>query len=76
MESMFNILRSYTSFTMIYYSYQKEWRLKNAVSLLVICIIKKYVAHITTLKKALNSGLMLKNVYRVIQFNQKALLKP
>ena len=37
---------------------------------------KKYVIHIRTLKQALNHGLILKRVHRVIQFNQKAWLKP
>ena len=34
-----------------------------------------YVVHIRSLKQALNHALILKNVHRVIQFNQKALLK-
>ena len=37
---------------------------------------KNYVVHIKSLKQALNYGLILKKVYRVIQFNQKAWLKP
>ena len=37
---------------------------------------KKYVVHIKALKEALNHGLILKKVHRVIQFNQKAWLKP
>ena len=37
---------------------------------------KKYVAHINTLKQALNHGLKLKKIYRVIEFNQEAWLKP
>ena len=37
---------------------------------------EKYVAHIRTLKQALNHGLIIKRVHRVIQFNQKAWLKP
>ena len=37
---------------------------------------KKYVVHIRTLKQALNHGLILNSVHRVIQFNQKAWLKP
>ena len=43
------------------------------------CDIKdkeKYVVHIRALKQALNRGLILKRVHRVIQFNQKAWLKP
>ena len=35
----------------------------------------KYVAHTRTLKQALNHGLILKIVHKVIQFNQKARLK-
>ena len=37
---------------------------------------KKYAVHIRSLKQALNYGLILKKVHRVIQFNQKAWLKP
>ena len=32
----------------------------------------KYVIHIRNLKQALNHGLILKNVHRVVKFNQKA----
>ena len=35
----------------------------------------KYVVHISILKQALNHGLKLKKVHRVIEFNQKAWLK-
>ena len=41
-----------------------------------ICDNKNYVVHIKALKQALNHGLILKKVHRVIQFNQKAWLKP
>ena len=37
---------------------------------------KKYVAHISTLKQALNHGLKFKKIHRVIEFNQEAWLKP
>ena len=37
---------------------------------------KKYVAHINSLKQALNHGLKLKKVHRVIKINQEAWLKP
>ena len=36
---------------------------------------KKYVVHINSLKQALNHGLKLKMIHRVIEFNQKAWLK-
>ena len=35
-----------------------------------------YVVHIKGLKQALSHGLILKKIYRVIQFNQKAWFKP
>ena len=34
------------------------------------------VIHIRNLKHALNHGLILKNVHRIIKFNQKAWLEP
>ena len=37
---------------------------------------KKYVVHIKSLKQALNHGLKLNKIHRVIEFNQKAWLKP
>ena len=37
---------------------------------------KNYVAHVRPLKQALNHGLILKKVHRVIQFNQEAWIKP
>ena len=37
---------------------------------------KKNVIHTKNVKQALNHGLVLKKVHRVIRFNQKVLLKP
>ena len=37
---------------------------------------KKYVVHIRSLKQALHYGLKLKNVHRIIEFNQESWLKP
>ena len=37
---------------------------------------KEYAAHIRALKQALNHGLILKKVHRVIQFNKEKWLKP
>ena len=37
---------------------------------------KKYAVHIKSLKQALNHGLKLKKVYRIIEFSQKAWVKP
>ena len=36
----------------------------------------EYIVHIRNLKQALNHGLVLKNIHRVIKFNQKDWLKP
>ena len=44
----------------------------------LICNIEgkeKYVVHIKVLKQALNRGSVFKKVHRVIQFNQKKLVK-
>ena len=37
---------------------------------------EKYVVHIRSLKQALNYGLKLKKVHRIIEFNQESWLKP
>ena len=37
---------------------------------------EEYVIHVNKLKQTLNHGLVLKKVYRVIDLNKKALLKP
>ena len=62
---------------MICHSYLKEWKLINVINSFVIYLIKKkYVVHINSLEQALNHGLKLKKVYRVIEFNQEEWLKP
>ena len=45
----------------------------------LVCSIEdkeKYIIHIRALRQALNQGLILKEVHRIIQFNQEAWLKP
>ena len=45
----------------------------------LICSIEdreKYAIHIRALKQTLNQGLKLKKVHRIVQFKQKAWLKP
>ena len=37
---------------------------------------KKYITHINSLKQALNHGLKLKKIHRIIEFNQNEWLKP
>ena len=60
----------------IYHFYPKEKKLKKLKNLSAVQKTKKYVIHIRALKQALNHGLKLKDVHRVIQFKQKAWLKP
>ena len=50
-------------------------KLKNVISLFVTYMTKKICVHIRALKQALNHGLILIKVHRVIQFNQEAWLK-
>ena len=53
--------------------------MKTGKSKKLVCNLydtKNYVVHIRSLKQALNHGLILKKVHRVIQFNQEAWLKP
>ena len=60
----------------IYHFQLKEKKIEKVKKL--VCDIedrKKYVIHIRALKQALNHGLILKRVHRVIQFNQRAWLK-
>ena len=74
---MLNILKNYLIFTRIYPFVPERKKIKKYKKL--ICSIEgkeKYVVHIRALKQALNHGLKLKKVHRVIQFNQKAWLKP
>ena len=43
----------------------------------LVCDVRDvHVVHMRTFKQALNHGLILKKVHRVIQYNQKAWLKP
>ena len=56
---------------MIYRFYLRGWRLKNVEKL----VANLHVIHIRNLKQALNHGLVLKKLHRVIKFNQNAWLK-
>ena len=54
-------------------------RMKVNKSKKLVCNLfnkKKYVVHINSLKQALNRGLKLKKIQRVIEFNQEEWLKP
>ena len=62
---------------MILHFYLKGRKSENVISLYATCKTKKrYVVHIRALKQALNHGLILKKVHILIQFDQKAWLKP
>ena len=73
---MLNIQKLFLICIVIYHFQLKEKKLKNVISLLVTYITKKLCIHIRALKQALNHGLILIKVHRVIQFNQEAWLKP
>ena len=60
------------NFIMIYHLYQKKMKIQKVEKLVASSFDKKeYVIHIRNLKQASNHGLILKNVCRVIKFNQK-----
>ena len=72
MEDIF--LKHYMSFIMIYYFYQKEWKVRKLAANLHDKT--EYVIHISNLKQTLSHRFVLKDVYRVIKFNQNVWLKP
>ena len=54
-------------------------RMKTNKSAKLVCNVqdkKNYVVHILALKQALNHGLKLTKVYKIIQFDQEPWLKP
>ena len=55
-----------------------EKRVTNKVEKLIYTLKdqKRYIVHIVTLKQALNHGLKLKKIHKVIEFEQKDWLKP
>ena len=62
LKKMLTILKIYMIGIVVYHSYQKEWT-------------NNYVVHIRSLNQALEYGMILKKVHKVIQFNQEAWLK-
>ena len=75
---MLNIQRDYTNYTVSDLPFLSERMEVNKCKKLVCNLFnkKKYVVHINALKQALNHGLKFKKNHRVIEFNQKAWLKP
>ena len=47
----------------------------DVINLYAICMIKNYAAHITPLKQALDNGLTLKKMGKVIQVNPEHALR-
>ena len=69
--------KNYMKFKMIYHFYQNKIKTEKAEKLVAnLCDNTRYVIHIRNLKQALNHGLILKKVHRVIKFNQNDGLKP
>ena len=65
------------SFIMIYHFLLERTKIEKVEKLVANLHDKtEYVIHIRNLKQALNHGLILKKVHRVIKFNQKSWLKP
>ena len=77
LKLMFNILKNYMNFIMIYHFCHKRITIEKVEKLVDNLHDKtEYVINIRNLKQALNNGLVFKKVYRVIKFNQNPLLKP
>ena len=73
---MLDVRRDYMIYTVIYLSYQKEWKSISLKKL--VCNLfnkKKYVIHVNSLKQALNHGLKLKKIPRIIEYNKTEWLK-
>ena len=68
LKLMFNIQKKSMNSIVIQHFYLKERNLKKSKN--------EKVVHIRNLKQALNHGLILEKVYRVIRFNQDEWLKP
>ena len=61
---------------MIYHFYQKELKFEKVEKLVAnLHELTEYVMQIRNLKPALNHGLVFKNVYKKIKFNQNAWIK-
>ena len=70
---MQSMRKTYLIFIKIYHFYQKEKKPKNVISLFATYKTKK---NMLFTEQALNHELILKKVHGVIQFNQKAWLRP
>ena len=66
---MLCIQKGFATLTMIYNFYHKNKHKRMPQACMHLYDENKYVAHIGTLQKALNHGLILKKVHGVIKFN-------
>ena len=74
---MLSILKNYTTYNSDLPFLLERMEINKCKKL--VCNLydkKKYVVHINSLKQVLNHGLKLKKIHRIIEFNQKAWLKP
>ena len=77
LKLMFNILKNYMNFIMIYHFCHRRMTIEKVEKLVDNLHDKtEYVINIRNLKQALNNGLVFKKVYKVIKFNQNPWLKP
>ena len=75
LKFMYNIMKNYMNFILIYHFYQKD-KIEKVEKLKANLHDKtEYNIHIRNLKPALNHELFLKKFHRVIKFNQNAFLK-
>ena len=75
--SKFNILKNYMKFIMNLPFLPKIIKIEKVEQLVANLHDKtEQVMHIINLKQASNHGLVLKNIHRMIKFNQNAWLKP
>ena len=74
---MFIILKNYMNFIKFYHFYLRRLFLFKNLKKVVANLHDKseYIIHIRNLNQALNHGLVLKKVHRVIKFDQNAWIK-
>ena len=76
LKQIYSIQKHYLVYIVTYHFYLKGKKLAKQKNYCGIEDVKEYIIHISALKQALNHSLKLKNVHRVIRFNQQAWLKP
>ena len=70
LKLMYNTLKNYINFIMIYHFYLKKMEIEKVEKLVANLHDKtKYVTHIRNLKQTLNQELVLKQIHRVVKFN-------